>query len=124
MSHTHHTIDYLELSVGDLQAAKSFYTSAFGWALTDYGPSYAGIAGEGKEQGGLAQSDGAITAPLAIIYSDDLEASLKSVEQVGGTIVRPIYSFPGGRRFHFTDPSSNQLAVWSDRPESNTTTRT
>src|SRR5262249_47592615 len=112
MAHTHHAIDYIEITVTDLEAAKAFYSPAFGWALTDYGPDYAGIQGEGKEAGGLRR-DAAVQAggPLVILYSDDLEASAEAVAQAGGTIVQPIYGFPGGRRFHFADPAGNELAV-------------
>ncbi|HEX6020672.1 MAG TPA: VOC family protein [Solirubrobacter sp.] len=112
--HTHHAIDYIELTVPEMQAAKAFYTSAFGWSLTDYGPEYAGIQGDdGVEQGGLRVDS--LRAPLVILYSQDLEATLEAVNAAGGTIMQPIYSFPGGRRFHFADPAGNELAVWSDR---------
>jgi len=114
MTHTHHAIDYIELTVTDMDAAKAFYTSAFGWSLTDYGPEYSGIQGEGSEQGGL-RLDTAERGPLAILFSEDLEATIAAVSAAGGTIVQPIESFPGGRRFHFCDPAGNELAVWSDR---------
>ena len=113
MTHTHHAIDYIEITVTDMDAAKAFYTSAFGWSLTDYGPEYAGIGGDGSEQGGLRLD--AATEPLVILYSDNLEATLEAVTEAGGTIAKPIESFPGGRRFHFTDPAGNELAVWSER---------
>lgn len=112
---THHTIDYIEFNVRDLAVAKRFYASAFGWKFTDYGPSYAGIqrAG-GGEVGGLAQTDQArTTGPLVILYSDDLDRTVKAVQTAGGKIFKDPYTFPGGRRFHFTDPSGNELAVWS-----------
>jgi predicted enzyme related to lactoylglutathione lyase len=113
-AHTHHAIDYIELTATDLGAAKAFYASAFGWSLTDYGPDYAGIQGEGSEQGGLRR-DGAASPPLVILYSNDLEASVEAVTAAGGTIVKPIEGFPGGRRFHFADPDGYELAVWSDK---------
>ena len=115
-THTHHAIDYVEITVTDMDAAKAFYASAFGWSLTDYGPEYAGIQGDGSEQGGL-RLDSAVQrgGPLVILYSEDLEATLDAVTAAGGTIVNPIESFPGGRRFHFGDPAGNELAVWSDR---------
>jgi predicted enzyme related to lactoylglutathione lyase len=114
MMHTHHAIDYVEIAVTDLDAAKAFYATAFGWSLVDYGPDYAGIEGAGKEMGGLSR-ESAVTAggPLVILYSDDLEGSVEAVTAAGGKIVEPIYAFPGGRRFHFADPSGNELAVWS-----------
>jgi predicted enzyme related to lactoylglutathione lyase len=111
MTHTHHAIDYIEITVTDMDAAKAFYTSAFGWSLNDYGPEYAGIQGEGAEQGGLRLDSAA--PPLVILYSEDLEATLDAVTSAGGTIAKPIESFPGGRRFHFNDPAGNELAVWS-----------
>jgi predicted enzyme related to lactoylglutathione lyase len=115
--HTHHAIDYIELSVTDLAEAKRFYTAAFGWRFNDYGPSYAGIQGPEREVGGLAQVDGEVTAggPLIVLYSDALDASVTAVERAGGRIVAPPFDFPGGRRFHFSDPSGNVLAVWGER---------
>lgn len=115
--HTHHAIDYIEFTVLDLAEAKRFYTAAFGWAFTDYGPTYAGIqrpGGDG-EAGGMEQAEVVRTGgPLVILYSDDLGASLAAVQAAGGTISTPPFDFPGGRRFHFTDPSGNELAVWSE----------
>jgi predicted enzyme related to lactoylglutathione lyase len=113
MTHVHHTLDYTELTVTDLDAAKAFYTTAFGWSLNDYGPEYAGIQGAGGEIGGLRRAD-ELAPPLALLYSDDLEATVEAVTAAGGTIVRPIYGFPGGRRFHFADPAGNELAVYSE----------
>jgi predicted enzyme related to lactoylglutathione lyase len=115
-SQTHHAIDYIEIPVNDMQAAQRFYGAAFGWEFTDYGPDYAGIRkGEG-EMGGLRRTDDVTPGgPLVILYSEDLEATLDAVRNAGGTIVQEIFSFPGGRRFEFTDPAGHRLAVWSDR---------
>lgn len=116
IAHAHHTIDYVEIAATDIDAAKAFYTAAFGWSLVDYGPDYAGIRGDGKEVGGLRRdSEVRAGGPLVILYSDDLEGSVEAVTAAGGTILKPIYAFPGGRRFHFADPAGNELAVWSDR---------
>lgn len=102
--------NYVELPVGEIGAAKAFYESAFGWSLTDFGPTYSctltgdtdiGLQGDGAE---------ATRAPLAVIQVDDLDATLGAVTEAGGTIVRPIFSFPGGRRFQFLDPGGNELA--------------
>jgi predicted enzyme related to lactoylglutathione lyase len=114
--HVHHAIDYIELTVTDVGAAKAFYSTAFGWSFVDYGPDYAGIAGDGREVGGLRR-DAEVRSggPLVILFSEDLERTLDAVGAAGGTIVEPIYAFPGGRRFHFADPAGNELAVWSDR---------
>jgi predicted enzyme related to lactoylglutathione lyase len=113
--HTHHAIDYIELAVRDIAAAKRFYASAFGWQFTDYGPGYAGIRGAEREVGGLAQADEVERGgPLVVLYSRDLDASVAAVRSASGKIVRKPFEFPGGRRFHFEDPSGNELAVWSD----------
>jgi uncharacterized protein len=113
-AHTHHALDYVEIAVTDVAAARDFYGSAFGWSFADYGPEYAGIQGEGREVGGLRRDNEVRPGgPLVILYSDDLEDSVEAVTAAGGSIVNPIYAFPGGRRFHFADPSGNELAVWS-----------
>ena len=113
MSHQHHAIDYVELSAPDLDAARAFYTAAFGWTFNDYGPEYAGIQGpaaDSAEVGGLAVNGPA--HPLVILYSDNLDATVEAVVSAGGTVLTGPYDFPGGRRFHFADPSGNELAVW------------
>ncbi|UZD70404.1 VOC family protein [Brucella sp. JSBI001] len=108
-------LDYLEMPAanGSLDATKSFYARAFGWSFTDYGPTYSAFS-EGLDGG--FDADGQATAmPLPVLYAARLEDALEAVTDAGGTIVKPIFSFPGGRRFHFTDPAGNELAVWSDR---------
>ena len=114
----HHSLDYVEFTVRDLARAKRFYADAFGWAFTDYGPTYAGIQGDGREVGGMEQTDAprARGGALPILYSTDLEASLAAVEASGGTVTEAPFAFPGGRRFHFLDPSGNELAVWTEAP--------
>ncbi|MEM1416024.1 MAG: VOC family protein [Myxococcota bacterium] len=114
MSGRHHTIDYLEITVRDMEASKRFYAGAFGWAFTDYAPTYAGIQGEVREQGGLSVGEPTPGGPLIVLYSDDLDATLAAVEAHGGAIETPPFDFPGGRRFHFRDPSGNVLAVWTE----------
>lgn len=111
----HHAIDYIEFTVRDLAEAKRFYTAAFGWEFNDYGPEYAGIkAADGDgEVGGMRPGDPATGGPLVILYSDDLEATLDAVKAAGGRVVKEPFGFPGGRRFHFGDPSGNELAVWT-----------
>jgi uncharacterized protein len=117
MSNAEHDrrIDYIEFSVTSVAEAKRFYGSAFGWSFEDYGPDYASFA-DGRLTGGF-QTATAIRrgGPLVVINAWDLESMERQVTAAGGTIVRPIFSFPGGRRFHFTDPSGNELAVWSDQ---------
>jgi len=107
-------IDYIELPATDIAATKRFYVDAFGWKFTDYGPDYTSFE-DGRLAGGFTK-DGRVAkgGPLVVIYADSLEAVEAKVRQAGGTIVKPIFSFPGGRRFHFSDPSGNELAVWSE----------
>ncbi len=113
--HAHHAIDYVEFTVRDIAQAKRFYGAAFGWEFNDYGPQYAGIKGPQREVGGLAAGEPSSGGgPLVILYSEALEASVAAVEGAGGTITKPPFTFPGGRRFHFTDPSGNELAVWTE----------
>jgi predicted enzyme related to lactoylglutathione lyase len=117
MSNAQHDrrIDYIEFSVKSVPEAKRFYGSAFGWSFEDYGPDYASFA-DGRLSGGFqTATDVSPGGPLIVIYATDLEAMERQVRQAGGTIVRPIFSFPGGRRFHFTDPSGNELSVWSNQ---------
>jgi uncharacterized protein len=108
----HHAIDYIEISVTDVDAAKAFYGAAFGWGFNDYGPEYAGVQGDGKEAGGLRRAEG--VKPLVMLYSDDIEASVEAVTKAGGTIVEPITAYPGGHRFEFTDPDGNRLGVHTE----------
>lgn len=117
--HVHHTIDYVELAQTDLEAAKAFYGAAFGWRFNDYGPGYAGIRRTGgpdaAEVGGF-RHEATVTpggGPLVLLYSDDLDASVEAVRAAGGTVSAGPYEFPGGRRFHFRDPSGNELGVWA-----------
>ncbi len=105
-------IDYVEMPGGDLGAVKRFYGAAFGWSFTDYGPEYAGFD-EGLD-GGFWADAAAGAKPLVILFAADLEAMEARVRAAGGEVVKPIFSFPGGRRFHFTDPAGNELAVWSE----------
>lgn len=105
-------LDYLELPSTGITATKTFYETAFGWVFQDYGPSYAAFD-EGLDGGFDADSPG-LKAPLPVLYAHDLEAMAQKVEAAGGRIVKPIFAFPGGRRFHFRDPSGNELAVWSE----------
>ncbi len=109
-------IDYVEITASELAAAKAFYGAAFGWSFKDDGPGYAGIVGESCEQGGLAQGDPkGIGGPLVALYSDVLDTTLEAVKSAGGTISTAPFDFPGGRRFHFSGPGGNELAVWSER---------
>jgi len=115
-------IDYVEFSVGDIARSRDFYGKAFGWSFKDYGPSYCefndgrltggfALGGDGNPGGPIKTGGG----PLIILYADDLAETQRRLEEAGAMIVKPIFSFPGGRRFHFTDPDGYELAVWSDR---------
>ena len=116
MDQTHHVIDYVEINVADLGAARTFYERAFGWQFNDYGPDYAGIrapSGDGELGGLNATGRPGPGGPLVLLFSDDLDATAAGVEAAGGTITAPPYEFPGGRRFEFADPSGTVLGVWS-----------
>jgi predicted enzyme related to lactoylglutathione lyase len=119
MTHHHHRIDYIELPASHLARTKQFYTDAFGWAFNDYGPDYAGIQGaspDDAEVGGLnLQATPSRGGTLVLLFSKDLDATAEAVRSAGGEIVEGPYEFPGGRRFHFLDPSGNELGVWSER---------
>lgn len=111
-------VDYLELPAADLDSVQTFYERAFGWSFTAYGPDYRAFS-DGKVDGGFYRSDlnsstenGSV---LVVLYALDLEAARDTVVASGGEIVRDVFEFPGGRRFHFSDPNSNELAVWSDQ---------
>jgi predicted enzyme related to lactoylglutathione lyase len=108
-------MDYVEFPARDLAVTKRFYGDAFGWRFTDYGEDYCSFE-DGRIGGGFttAAAPGG-GGPLVVLYARDLEAAVARVLAAGGAIVKPIFPFPGGRRFHFTDPSGNELGVWSDR---------
>lgn len=114
----HEKLNYVEFPAGDLQATKQFFADAFGWTFEDYGPEYAAFSNEGLD-GGFYKSDlSARTdngSALLVFYSCDLEQTRKKVLRAGGVIEKEIFPFPGGRRFHFLEPSGNEFAVWSDR---------
>ena len=108
-------IDYIEMPASDVAASKRFYAAAFGWEFTDYGPDYAAFM-DGRLAGGITKGARAGQGGvLVVIFAVDLAAAEKRVREAGGRIVKPAFSFPGGRRFHFADPAGNELAVWSDR---------
>ncbi len=112
----HERINYIELPARDIAAARTFYGEAFGWTFEAYGPDYLAF-NDGAMDGGFFRADLESRcdrgAALVVLYSDDLEGTLANVETHGGTILQAIFSFPGGRRFHFADPNGNELAVWT-----------
>ena len=104
-------ITYLEFPSQDVAATKQFYASAFGWTFQDYGPEYATYRDAGIDGGFNGDAAQRTAAPLPIVETDALEAMLDRITTAGGTVTMPIFSFPGGRRFHFRDPNGNELAV-------------
>ena len=108
-------ITYVEFKATDLEKIKAFYNQAFGWTFADYGTTYASFSESGLA-GGFEKTDQAIAnGALVVLYHQNLEELQEKIIGVGGNISKNIFSFPGGRRFHFMDPSGNELAVWSDK---------
>lgn len=106
-------IDYIEFGVSDIARVKAFYGEAFGWTFTDYGPDYCEFS-DGRMKGGFdAGRPPAPGGPLVVLYGDDLADLQARIEAAGGRIIKPVFAFPGGRRFHFSDPEGYELAVWS-----------
>jgi len=107
-------IDYIELPATDIPATKRFYEAAFGWKFTDYGTGYTSFH-DGRMAGGFTtEAPAPARGLLLVLYAADLTAAQKRITDAGGKIVKEIFDFPGGRRFHFTDPNGNELAVWSE----------
>jgi predicted enzyme related to lactoylglutathione lyase len=107
-------VDYIEFPATDMAGTKKFYSSIFGWKFEDYGPEYMSFH-DGRLGGGFFKAASGVSGPLVVIYATNLEAVEQAVKAAGGRIVKPTFSFPGGRRFHFADPSGNELAVWSEQ---------
>lgn len=112
----HHKINYIEIPVKDIKETKSFFTKVFSWSFIDYGEEYCSISNSGIDAGfykadlTMSQNTG---SALVVLYSNDLEETQAKIEKNGGEISKAIFSFPGGRRFHFTDLNNNEYAVWS-----------
>ncbi len=121
MSEHDRQINYIELPTADMPATQRFYGDVFGWQFTDYGPEYASFSAKEAGVDGGFRADGQVRpAPanagvLVVLYAAELEATLNRVRGAGAQIVKPIFGFPGGRRFHFRDPGGNELAVWSEK---------
>ncbi len=113
----HEKINYIELPAHDIPATKAFFTQVFGWSFEDFGSEYTAFTDQGLD-GGFFKSYLASSTKnggaLIVFYSQELEATQAKIEAAGGVIVETIFSFPGGQRFHFTEPSGNEFAVWSD----------
>ena len=108
-------INYVEFKAKDLEKIKEFYASTFGWKFTDYGPTYTSFSESGLYGGFERSDDPIINGALVVLYHKDLETIMKKITNAEGTISKDIFSFTGGRRFHFKDPAGNELAVWSDQ---------
>ncbi|MBE8736062.1 VOC family protein [Aeromonas veronii] len=113
----HEKLNYVEFAARDLAATKAFFQTVFGWQFVDYGPDYSAFADEGLD-GGFYRADQCSQTTqggaLLVFYSADIETTQAKVSQHGGTISRPLFDFPGGRRFHFVEPSGTEFAVWSE----------
>jgi predicted enzyme related to lactoylglutathione lyase len=108
-------INYVEFQASDLAAIKQFYQSSFSWKFTDYGLEYIAFSESGLD-GGFFKSDVTVkNGALIILYHEDLAQIQHKIIEAGGQISKDIFSFPGGKRFHFLDPAGNELAVWSDK---------
>ena len=117
MNH-HEKLNYVEFGALDLESTKSFFSSVFGWAFVDYGPEYTAFSNQGLDGGFFKanlRNQTSTGGALLVFYSADIEATLNKVVANGGKIIRPIFEFPGGCRFHFTEPSGNEFAVWSEK---------
>jgi predicted enzyme related to lactoylglutathione lyase len=113
----HNKINYIEFPARDLDATKAFFTKTFGWSFEDYGSEYLSFTNAGIAGGFFRAEQSAQTvngSALIVLYSNDLEQTYAKVADAGGAIIKQIFSFPGGRRFHFTEPSGNEFAVWSE----------
>ncbi len=113
----HGKINYVEFPAKDMEATKAFFAAVFDWSFVDYGPEYSAFSNEGLD-GGFFKSDKTVStengSALIVFYSKALEQTQTDIERAGGAIIKAIFAFPGGRRFHFTDPNGNEYAVWSD----------
>ena len=112
MQHNNH-INYVEFKAKNLEQIKKFYSTVFGWTFTDYGPTYVAFEDSGLSGGFELSQDAVANGALVVLYHSDLEQIQIKVEATGGIITQEIFAFPGGRRFHFKDPSGNELAIWS-----------
>ena len=113
----HEKINYVEFPARDMKKAKDFFSTAFGWEFEDYGPEYSAFSNQGLD-GGFFKSDRCVStengSALIVLFSSDIESTQSKIEEAGGKIINPIFTFPGGRRFHFSDPNGNEYAVWAE----------
>ncbi|MBT8385269.1 MAG: VOC family protein [Bacteroidia bacterium] len=115
MKQKNNHINYIEFKAHDLEKIKKFYRQSFGWRFIDYGPTYVSFTDSGLEGGFERSEDTIVNGVLIVLYHEDLYKVKAKIVEAGGKISKDIFSFPGGRRFHFLDPSGNELAIWSDK---------
>ena len=115
MKSQNNQINYIEFKAVNLENIKIFYSNCFHWEFTDYGPNYASFSESGIQGGFEKSEDEIINGALIVLYHTDLDLIKSKIITEGGTITKDIFSFPGGKRFHFADPSGNELAIWSDK---------
>ncbi len=114
----HERLNYVEFAAADLESTKAFFSEVFAWQFEDFGPEYTAFHNAGLKGGFYKAEKNANSeqgSALLVFYSESLEQTQEKIKKAGGTILQAIFSFPGGRRFHFSEPSGNELAVWSDK---------
>lgn len=112
----HEKLNYVEFPAKNLAQTKAFFSAVFGWEFVDYGQEYTAFSNQGLDGGFFQSEQTALTAngsPLLVFYSEDIHKTLAKVTQHGGKVIQDIFDFPGGCRFHFTEPSGNEFAVWA-----------
>jgi len=113
----HEKINYVEFPAKDLNATKAFFEAAFGWVFQDFGPEYTAFNNQGLD-GGFFKANTASTqangGALIVLFSSNLESTQQKVKTAGGIVTQDVFEFPGGKRFHFTEPSGNEFAVWAE----------
>ena len=111
-------IDYVEIPVSDPAKARKFFTALFGWEFQEWGPDYLSF-NDGRLDGGMyrAETPASSGSVLLVFYSEDLARDIKKVTDLGGTICKDIFEFPGGHRFHFRDTCGNEYAMWTEAKE-------
>lgn len=113
----HHKVNYFEFPCQDIPKTKAFFNQAFGWDFVDYGPDYCAITGAGLDGGFFTSDKKSLTADgatMVVLFSESLEDTYQAVVNAGGSIIQEVFEFPGGKRFHFTEPSGNEFAVWAE----------
>ncbi len=108
---------HVEIPASDVPAASKFYETLFGWKM-EHAPEFDyTMWSDGSGYGGgfnKVDGDNPVGQVLVYIDSDDIEADLKQVEKLGGSVVRPKTEIPGTGWFAlFKDPTGNTLALYT-----------